>query len=105
MLVKKLVNLARVDVLAAAYDHVGLAVDYVVEAFRVAVADVARVEPAAAEGARRSLLVLEVALENILAAHDYLARLAVGQFVVVLVDDAHLVTYWHSAREIGRAHV
>src|SRR5712691_1829824 len=88
-----LLDLDRRDVLAARDDDVLLAVAQLDVAVGVPDADVARVEPAAAERLGGRLGLLEVAEHDVVAPHDDLAqRLAVARDVVhVAVHDAHEV--------------
>jgi hypothetical protein len=68
-----LLDLARVDVVAAADDQVLLAVDDEQVAVVVAVGEVAGVEPAALERLRGLLGLVVVALHDVVAADDDLA--------------------------------
>ena len=90
VLVEHLLDLARVDVVAAADDQVLLAVDDVEVAVLVDAGHVAAVEPAAAHRLRGRVGALPVALHDVVAADHDLADLALGDRVVVLVDDLHL---------------
>ncbi len=85
-----LLDLDRVDVLAAGDDHVLLAVDERDVAVLVDLAEVAGVEPAAAERLGRRLRQHPVPGEDVLAAHEQLADLAHGDVAVVGVDEARL---------------
>ena len=85
-----LLDLDRVDVLAAGDDHVLLAVDERDVAVVVDLAEVAGVEPAAAERVGRRRRQHPVAGEDVLAAHEQLADLADGDVAVVVVDEAGL---------------
>src|SRR5262249_13954919 len=88
-----LLDLDGRDVLAARDDDVLLPVAQLDVAVRVPHPDVARVEPAAAEGLGGGVGLLEVALGHVVADHDYLAqRLAVARHVAHLaVHHAHQV--------------
>jgi hypothetical protein len=90
VLEEHLLDLPRVDVVAAADDHVLLAVDDEEVAVRVHLRDVARVEPATPHRLGRGVVALEVALHDVVAADHDLADLALLDVVVVLVDDFHL---------------
>ncbi len=70
-----LLDLARVDVVAAADNQVLLAVDDEVVAILVDCGDVAGVEPAVAHDLARRLLALPVAAHHERPAHHELARL------------------------------
>jgi hypothetical protein len=72
-------------------DHVGFAIGDVEESIGVSVADIARVKPSTAKRLVGRVRILEIAFENIRSAKDYLAQFAVGHFVIVVVDDLHLV--------------
>src|SRR5215210_2852925 len=90
VLVEHLLDLARVDVVAAADDQVLLAVDDEEVAVLVHAGHVAGVEPAAAHAVLRGLGPAPVALHDVVAADDDLADLARRQVVVVVVDHLHL---------------
>src|SRR5947209_12301644 len=96
--VEHFVNLARVDVLAAANNHVGLAVNNVEKAARITVAYVARVKPAVAKSVSGRVRVLVIALQDVLASHDYFAEFTISDFPVISVNDLHLVANRHPAR-------
>ena len=85
-----LLDLDRVDVLAAGDDHVLLAVDERDVAVLVDLAEVAGVEPAAAERVGRRPGQHPVAGEDVLAAHEQLADVADRDVPVVGVDQAGL---------------
>jgi hypothetical protein len=84
-----LLDLARVDVGAPADDHVLLAIGDEQIAILVEVADVAGVQPAAAQGLGRRLRLVPVALHHDVAAYHDLAELAGRARLVLVVDDAH----------------
>src|SRR2546426_2333112 len=88
-----LLDLDRRDVLAARDDDVLLPVPQLDVAVRVPDGEVARMEPAAAEGLGGRVALVEVALHRVVAPHDHLAeRLAVARHVVhAAVHDAHEV--------------
>src|SRR3954464_12781826 len=90
VLVEDLLDLARVDVVAAADDHVLLAVDDEEVAVLVDAGHVARVEPAVAQDLLRGVVAVPVALHEVVAADRDLADLALAHLVAVLVDDLHL---------------
>src|SRR6476469_6712903 len=90
VLVEHLLDLARVDVVAAADDQVLLAVDDVEVALLVDAGHVAGVEPTAAHRLLGGVGALPVALHDVVAADHDLTDLALGDIVVVLVDDPHL---------------
>src|SRR6266849_49495 len=79
-------DLARVDVLAAANDHVLLAVDEEVVAVLVDVADVSGVQPSAAKCLGSCLRIAEIAQHDVRAAEADLAELALRDLVVLGVD-------------------
>ena len=78
-------ELARIDVVAAAKDHVFFAVDDREIAFVVHDADVAGVKPAVAKGFGGRLGAFVVALHHVCAANDDLAAFAARHLVVVVV--------------------
>ena len=86
-----LLDVARVDVDAAGDDHVLLPIHQVEKAILVEIAQVARVEPAVADGQCRQVGALVVARHEHGAAADDLAHLARRHVVAGLVDDAHLL--------------
>ena len=87
---ERVLDLGRVDVLAARDDHVRDPVVDVEIALRVEIAGVAGMEPAAAHGPRRLLGQVPVARHVLRrAAHD-LADLARRHRVVLAVDDGDL---------------
>ena len=90
MLVQHLLDLARVDVVAAADDHVFLAVDDEEVAVLVHRGHVAGVEPAALHDLLGGVRAAQVALHDVVAADHDLADLALRDLVVVVVDDLHL---------------
>src|SRR4030095_11044494 len=101
----RLLHLDRGDVLAARDDDVLLPVAQLDVAVGVPDADVAGVEPAAAERFRRRLGIVEVALGHVIADHDDLAqRLAVaGHVLHLLVHHAHEVEDGVALPLAGRA--
>ncbi len=92
MAVKDLLDLPRVDVVAAADDQVLGPVDDEVEAVLVAVTEVAGVQPAAAQGSLGRLRLASVALHDVVAADQDLADVVPTrrQRLVALAADAHL---------------
>src|SRR5947209_738605 len=62
MFVENFVNLARVDVFAAANNHVGLAVNYVEEAVSILITYIARVKPSVPKSMSGCFLILVIAL-------------------------------------------
>src|SRR3954454_14535718 len=90
VLVEDLLDLARIDVVAAADDHVLLAVDDEEVAVLVDAGHVARVEPAVVQDLLRGVVAVPVALHQVVAADRDLADLALAHLVAVLVDDLHL---------------
>src|SRR5712691_6622052 len=84
-------DLARVDVLAAANDHVLLSVDEEEVAVLVDVADVSRVEPPAAEGFRGRVRVPEVADHDVGPAEADLASLAGSDLVPLVAENCDLL--------------
>src|SRR5579872_7486103 len=89
MLVEHLLDLARVDVVAAADDQVLLAVHDVEVAVLVDPGQVAGVEPAVADRLGGGLGPLPVALHDVRPADDDLAHLALGLLAVLVVHDPH----------------
>ncbi len=92
MAVKNLLDFSRVDVVAATDDQVLGAVDDEVETVLVAIAEVAGVQPAAAQRGLGRLRLPAVTLHDVVAADEDLADvvLARRQWLVVLAADAHL---------------
>ena len=90
MLVEDLLDLARVDVVAAADDQLLLAVDDEEVAVLVDLAHVAAVEPAVDDGLLGRLLAVPVALHDVVALDDDLADLALLDLVAVVVEQLHL---------------
>src|SRR5262245_11164364 len=82
-----LLDLRRIDVLAAAADHVALAVDQVVVAVAVATGDVADRAIVAAESLGGLLGQPPVALKDIGRACIDLARLPLGNLVAVIAEE------------------
>src|SRR5262249_24628564 len=88
------------DAEALIFDHLFLAVDDVDIALVVHPADVTRVKPAIAQGARGLFRRVPVTLHNLRASHNYLADLARRQieFAGLDVDDPELgVSQQHAA--------
>ncbi len=83
-------DLDRVDVLAAGNDHVLDPVNHIDEAVVVHVAAVTGVHPAVDHGAGGFVRPLPVTHHHIVAAHDDLADGAIGDGLVVGIDNAHL---------------
>src|SRR5262244_885900 len=80
-------DLARVNVLAAADDHVALAVDQVDETMLVAARHVADAAIAiAAQRLRRFNWVVEITVERVRRGRKELANLAVGHFIALRVQ-------------------
>src|SRR5262249_37846580 len=98
MLIKNFINLSRINVFAASNDHIGFAIHDVKEAILVAIADITGMKPAAPKGPLGSLLILEVALQNIFAAQNDLAQFAIWNLVIFVVDYFHLIADWQTAR-------
>src|SRR4051794_27425863 len=90
MLVEDLLDLARIDVVAGADDHVLLAVDDEEVPVLVDLRQVAAVEPAVADRLARGIGPVPIALHHVVPADDDLADLAAMHLVVLLVDDLHL---------------
>ena len=90
MLDEAVLDLDAVDVLAAADDHVLLAVGDEEEAVVVDVADVAGVQPAVAHGVRGRLGLVPVAGHDERAVHRHLAGLTGRHLVAVGVADLEL---------------
>jgi hypothetical protein len=90
MLVEHLLDLARVDVEAAAQDHLLLAVDDEEVAVLVDPRHVARVEPAVLDRLGGRIVLAPVALHHVRALDGDLADLALVDLLAVLVDDLHL---------------
>src|SRR3954453_6261638 len=103
VLVEHLLDLARVDVVAAADDHVLLAVDDEEVPVLVDLRHVAAVEPAVADGLRRRVGLAPVALHDVVAADDDLAHLTLRDVPAVLVDDLHLDALDRRADRAGLA--
>src|ERR1035437_5734072 len=87
MHVDDLLDLARVDVEAAADDQLLLAIDDEEEAFVVDVADVTAVEPAVLDRLGGGLRLVPVAVHDVVALDHDLAALALRDLLVVLVED------------------
>src|SRR5262249_4444078 len=85
-----LFDFAAGDILAAGLDHVLLAVDHRDIAVRVDRGEVAAMEPAACEGRRASLLVVEVTLQQLRRAMDDLTDLARLDVAHLIVDHTRL---------------
>jgi hypothetical protein len=90
VLVQDLLDLPRVDVVAAADDQVLLAVDDGEVAVLVDPADVAGAEPPVGDRLGRLLGAPPVALHQVVAADRDLADLALGNLGALVVDDPHL---------------
>src|SRR5829696_7900146 len=90
VLVEHLLDLARVDVVAAADDHVLLAVDDEEVAVLVDLRHVPGAEPAVAHDLLGGVLAVPVALHHVVALDRDLADLALLDLVAVVVDDLHL---------------
>ena len=104
MLVEHLLDLARVDVVAAADDHVLLAVDDEVVAVGIDAADVAGVEPTVrVDRLGRRVGALPVALHDIVAADGDLAGVARGDIGACLVDEPNLDARDRGAHRAGLA--
>src|SRR4029077_2985445 len=82
-----LLDLARIDVAATADDHVLGPVAQRQKPVLVKAAEIAGVQPAAAQGLGTGRRVLPVALHDAVAAGDDLADFAGREFAVALVDD------------------
>ena len=90
VLVEHLLDLAGIDVVAAADDQVLLAIDDEEVAVLVDLREVTGVEPAAAHRLGRRVGTLPVALHHVRALDDDLPHLALRDLLVVLVEDLHL---------------
>src|SRR5262249_42005886 len=90
VLEQRLLNLARIDVVAGDDDHVLLAVHDRDVAILVHRREVAGVEPAVAQGLGGRLRLLPIALHNVLAATDELAYHARRHLAAVCVHDLDL---------------
>ena len=88
--VEHVLDLTRVHVEAAADDQVFLALDDVEEPVGVEPPDVAGVQPAVAQGARRLLGQAVVAEHHVRSAHADLTRVADGKRAVVVIEDRDL---------------
>ena len=103
VLVEHLLDLARIDVVTAADDHVLLAVDDEEVAVLVDLAHVAGVQPAVADRLGGRVLALPVALHHVVAPDHDLADLALRDLVAVVVDDLHLDALDRSPDRAGLA--
>src|SRR5882724_643573 len=79
-----LFNLRRIDVVAARDDHVAGAVDQVIVAIGIAIAEVTGVMPTIPASLRRGTLVLVIALHHITRAYDDFANISVSTEAAVL---------------------
>src|SRR5258708_2428754 len=98
MLIEDFVDLARVDVFAAANDHVGFAIYDEEVTILVAIANVSGMKPTVAKSDRRSFWILVIAFQDILAAQNNLTQLAVRNLPVVIVKDSHFISDRQTAR-------
>src|SRR5690606_11420419 len=83
-------DIVRVDVLAAADDHVLLAIDEIEVALLVHPAHVAEREPLAVVALASAFGIVEVAGKESRAAHEYLTHLAHGHFGARIVENSNL---------------
>src|SRR5438128_7380492 len=98
MLIKDFIDLARINIFAAANDHVSFAIDNVKEAVLIAIANIAGVKPAVAKSGRVRLAILEIAFEYVLAPQDDFAKLTIRNFIVLVVNNPHFISDWQAAR-------
>ena len=98
MLAKRGLDLTRVNVLAAADDHVVTPVDDMQEVARVAVADVTGMEPAVDQRFRRFFRESPVPAHQPRSAQYDFARLSLSQQLAVFADDTELVSCRVAAR-------
>ena len=98
-------DLARGNVLAAAHDHVLLAIDDGEVAALVEPAEVAGVQPAVDDRRGRCGLVVEVARHHLVAAHGDLADRAGRECRTAVVDDAELDQRRRPARALQQGAV
>src|SRR4051794_14197665 len=103
VLVEDLLDLARVDVVAPADDHVLLAVDDEEVAVLVDLGHISRVEPAVAHDLLRGVVAVPVALHEVVTADGDLAPLTLRDLLAVLVDDLHLHALVRRADRAGLA--
>src|SRR5215210_978950 len=104
VLVQHLLDLARVDVVAATDDQVLLAVDDEEVAVLVHLGHVARAEPALLrDGLLVRVVTVPVALHDVVAADHDLADLALWDLVAVVVPHLHLDTLDRGADRAGLA--
>jgi hypothetical protein len=96
-------DVARVDLDAAAVDHVLLAVDQVEVALVVGIAEVAGEQPAVADRLLGEVGAAVVAEHQRRSAADDLADFARGGVAAVIADDAHLVEIRRRADRTGLA--
>src|ERR1043166_2771183 len=92
MLIKNFVDFARVNVFAAANDHVALAIDNKEEAIFVAIANVAGMKPAIAKRDGSCFGIAVIAFQNVFTAQDDLAEFSSLHLVVVIVHYPHFVS-------------
>ena len=97
-------DLGRVDVLAAGLDHVFDPIDEIDGAVRVAPADIAQMEPAAAEVMRVGVGRVPVAAEQSRAAKRDLSRFAIRDIVAVGVHQPKMTAGTRNFRQSTRHH-
>src|SRR5205814_4059809 len=98
MLIEHFINLSRINVFTAADDHVALAIDDEEEAVFISIANVAGVKPTVAKRALSRFRILEIAFENVFAAQDDLTEFTIVNFVVIVIENSHLIPDWQAAR-------
>ncbi|MNM90031.1 hypothetical protein D3C81_1022770 [compost metagenome] len=86
---QRVLHLGRIDVLAAADDHVLEAVDQEDKAFFVHVAAVAGMHPAIADGLGGGFRLVPVSKHDVGSAHHDLPGRTPWDFAVLLVDDTN----------------
>src|SRR5258705_8084020 len=98
VLVKHFINLTRIDILAAANDHVRLAIDNVVETVSITIANISRVKPSVAKGCGSCYRVFVVTLQYVFTSQYNLSERSVDHFPVLFIHHSHFISNWHATR-------
>ena len=89
VLVKHLFYFTRINVEAAAQDHVLHAVDYEIASVFIPIADISGMEPAILQRLFVRLRAVEIALHDVMSANTNFSALVVGESIIFLINDAH----------------
>src|SRR5437588_795960 len=92
MLIEHFVDFAWINILAAANNHVALAIDDEEESILVPITNIAGMKPAVAKGLLSSFGILEITFQNVVAAQNDFSKFPVRNVIIVVVNNFHFIS-------------